>query len=103
MVGLEPRLELVLGERDDIGIGPIAENHRLLLQDAPERREVVAYPCRPFEIQCLGSLSHLKFHTAGEPIGLAPEKVAEVDDDLSVLVSADASDTGRRTLVDVAQ
>ena len=44
---LHGRLELVLGERDDVGVGAVGEHDRLLLHRALERLDVVAQPGRP--------------------------------------------------------
>ena len=44
-------LERVLGERDHVGVGAVAEHHRLLLQRPLERADVVAQPGGPLEVQ----------------------------------------------------
>ena len=48
---LDGGLELVLGERDDVGVGAVAEHDRLLLHRAAQRLEVVAQPGGPLELQ----------------------------------------------------
>ena len=95
--------QFVVGERHHVGVGAVAEHHRLLLQRPLERRDVVAQPGRPLEVQLLGGGAHLLFHVAGQPVGLAGQEVAEVQHDLAVLLGADPADARRRALVDIAE
>ena len=95
--------QIVVGESDDVSVGAVAEHDGLLLQGPLQRTEVVAQPCGAFEIQIFGRGVHLLFQTAGEPVGLAGQEVAEVQHDLPVLLGADPPDAWRRAFVDVAQ
>ena len=52
-------LERVLGERDHVGVGAVAQHHRLLLQRLGERTEVVAQPGGLLEVERLGGGVHL--------------------------------------------
>ena len=103
MEHLDGGLQFVVGERHHVGVGAVAEHHRLLLQGALERRDVVAQPGRPLEVQLLGGGAHLLFHVTGQPIGLAGQEVAEVQHDLAVFLGADPADARRRALVDIAK
>src|SRR5258708_20033445 len=46
---------------------------------------------------------HLLLQLAGKPVGLARQEVAEVVDDLAMLLGTDPADAGCRTFVDVAE
>jgi hypothetical protein len=48
---LDGGLQLVLGERDDVGVRAVAEDDGLLLQRPPQRPEVVAEPGGLLELQ----------------------------------------------------
>ena len=100
---LHRHLERVLGERDHVGVGAVAEHHRLLLQRPVQRAEVVAEPGGLLEVQRLGGGVHLLLDPLDERRGLAAHEVAEVVDDRAVLLGADLADAGRRALVDVAE
>ena len=78
---LDRRFQFVVGEGDHVGVGAVTEHHRLLLQRPPQRRDVVAQPRGPFEIQLLGGVVHLLFHLADQPVGLARQEIAEVHHD----------------------
>ena len=95
--------QVVVGERDDVGVGPVAEHHRLLLQRTLERTDVVAQAGGPLEVQlCRGGV-HLPLQVARETIGLAGQEIAEVHHDLPMLGGADPINAGGRALVDVAE
>jgi hypothetical protein len=68
---LHGRLELVLGEADDVGVGAVAEDDGLLLQRAVERADVVAQPGRAFVLLLLAaffiSISRRRTKRAVEP------------------------------------
>ena len=100
---LDRRLERVVGERDDVGVGAVAEHDRVLLHRPPQRADVVAQPGGPLVVLRVGRGAHLRLEPAGEPLGLAGHEVAEVVDDLPVLLGADPPDAGRRALADVAE
>ena len=103
MEHLDRGFEFVGGERDDIGIGAVAEHHGLLLQRALERGNVVAQPRGFLEIERGCSVVHLLPHVPDQPIGLARQEVAEVQNDLAMLVGADSADARCRALVDVPE
>ncbi len=90
---LDGDLERVLGQRDDVGVGAVAEHHRLLLQRPLHRAEVVAEPGRPLEVLGVAGLVHLALDALDERAGLAGHEVAEVVDDLAVLLGADTLPT----------
>ena len=56
---LDGDLERVLGERDHVDVGAVAEHHRLLLERALHRAEVVAEPGGLLEVLALGRGVHL--------------------------------------------
>ena len=100
---LDRDLEGVLGERDHVGVGAVAQHHRLLLQRLGEGAEVVAQARRLLEVERLGGGVHLPLDAPGERGGVAGHEVAEVVDDLAVLLGRHVADAGSRALVDVAQ
>lgn len=103
MEHLHRGLELVVGEGHHVGVGAVAEDHGLFLQCAFQRPDVVAQPGGPLEVEVGSGGVHLVFQVAGEPVGPSGQKVAEVGDDLAVLLGTDPADARRRALVDVAQ
>ena len=64
-------LELVLGERDHIGVGAVAEHDGLLLHRAPHRLEVVAQPGRELEIEFVARFMHPALDALHHQVGLA--------------------------------
>ena len=95
---LDGGLQLVIGERDDIGVGAVAEHHGLLLHGPAQRADVVAQPGGPLELQVVGRLRHPPLQLPDEVVGAAGEEVAEVLDDLAVLRRRrPARRTGRST------
>ena len=96
-------LERVLGEGDHVDVGAVAEHHRLLLERALHRAEVVAQPGRLLEVLAVGGGVHLPLDPPDERPGLAGHEVTEVVDDLAVVVGGDVADARRRALVDVAE
>ncbi|CKS13558.1 Uncharacterised protein [Mycobacterium tuberculosis] len=100
---LHRRLEFVVGECHHVGVGAVPEHHGLLFHGTLQCGQVVAKPRRSFEVQLLGRGVHLLFQGAGEPVGLAGQKVAEVCHDLAVLGRIDPANTRRGTFVDVAE
>ncbi len=100
---LDGDLERVLGQRDDVGVGAVAEHDRLLLQRPLQRAEVVAQPGRALEVLGVAGLVHLALDALDERTGLAGHEVAEVVDDLAVLVGRHVADARGRALADVAE
>mgnify|MGYP001403442145 CR=1 FL=1 len=94
---------LVVGECDDVGVGAVAEDHRLFLQRAAHRRDVVAQPRSALEIEVDRRVVHLLLHLADQLVGLAGQEVAEITDDAAVLLGADPADARCGTLVDVSE
>ena len=95
MEHLHRRLEFVVGERDHVGVGTVAEHHGLFLHRPLQRAQVVTKARRPLEIELFGRGVHLLFQFAREPVGFARQEVAEVRDDLAVLLGTDPTDTRR--------
>ena len=100
---LHRHLERVLGERDDVGVGAVAQHDRLLLQGAVEGAEVVAQAGGLLEVERLGGGVHLPLEALGEGRGAAGHEVAEVVDDLAVLLGRHRAHARRGALVDVAE
>ena len=100
---LDGDLERVLGERDHVDVGAVAEHHRLLLERALHRAEVVAQPGRLLEVLAVGGGVHLPLDPPDERPGLAGHEVAEVVDDRAVVLGGDVADARCRALVDVAE
>ncbi len=100
---LDRDLERVLGEGDHVGGGPVAEDHRLLLERLLHRTEVVAQPRRALEVERLGGGVHLGAHALDERPRVAADEVAEVVDDRAVVLLADVADAGGGALLDVAE
>ena len=101
---LDGGLEVVLGEGDDVGVGAVAEDDGLLLHRPAQRLEVVAQPGGQLELEvrrwprAIRRSSRLIIG-----VGLAGHEVAEVVDDLAVLVGGDPADARRAALADVAE
>ena len=100
---LDRGLQLVLGEGHDVGVRAVAEDDGLLLQRPPERAEVVAEPGGLLELERLRRGGHLALEPLDHRLGLAGHEVAEVVDDLAVLLGGDPADAGCRALADVAE
>ena len=100
---LHRSLQLIVGEGDDVGVGAVAEDHRLFLQRAAHRRDVVAQPRSALEIEVDRCVVHLLLHLADQLVGLAGQEVAEITDDAAVLLGADPADARCGTLVDVSE
>ena len=100
---LHRHLERVLGERDHVGAGAVAEDDGLLLERLLERAEVVAEPGGLLEVQRLGGGVHLGPDALDERVGVAADEVAEVVDDRAVVLGADVADARGGALVDVAE
>ena len=88
MEHLNGREQVVGGDADHVGVGAVAEHHGLLLHRAPHRAEIVAQPRGPFEVELGGRGAHLALQAADHRIGLAGHEIAEVVDDLAVLLGA---------------
>ena len=100
---LHGRLELILGQGDHVAVGTVAEHHRLLLDGALKRSQVISEPGRALELLFSRGLFHLGFQAAGEAGGLPGHEVAEVLGQRAVLLLADPLDARRGALSDVAE
>ena len=100
---LDRHLQGVLGQRDDIGVGGVAEYDRVLFQGTVEGADVVSQPGGPLELQLGGGRSHLGLEASDVVGRLTCQKGAEVVDDGPVLICTDPPDTRGRALADVAQ
>jgi hypothetical protein len=87
---LDRRLQLVLGERDDIGVGAVAEHDRLLLHRPAQRGQVVAQPAA--RSNSSSSRRRASPFEAALIRRSAGHEVAEVLDDAPVLLRADPPD-----------
>ncbi len=103
MEHLHGDLEVVVGERDDVGVGPVTEHDGLLLERLAKRSEIVAQPGCGLEVEFVGGRLHLQFDFADQLVGAAGEEVAERFDDVAVFVGVDPADARGRALVDVAE
>ena len=95
---LDRRLELVLGEGEDVGVGGVAEHDGVLLQRPLEGADVVAQPGGPLEVQLGGRGPHLPLELADEPVGVAGHEVAEVLGQRPVLLLVTRSTQGAEHL-----
>ena len=100
---LHRSLERVLGDSDDVCVGAVRQHHRLLFHRPLERADVVPEPGGPLVLLSSRGRGHLTFQPADVRGRRAGHEVAEVLDDLAVLLGADPPDAGGRALVDVAE
>ena len=91
---LDGRLELVVGEGEDVGVGLVGEDDRVLLERLVEGAEVVAEPGGQLVLLRVGRRPHLPLDALGELGRVAGHEVAEVLGDLPVLARGRP---GRRT------
>ena len=95
--------QFVRRDADHVGVGAVAEHHRLLLHRPPQRAQIVAQPGRLLEIQLGGRRRHLLLQPADHRVGLARHEVAEVHHDLAVFLGGDLAGARRGALADVAE
>lgn len=100
---LDGRLQLVLGDRDQVGVGGVGEHDRALLHGLLERPDVVPQSGRPLVLHLLGRLGHLPLQAAQVGTGAAGHEVAELVGQVPVVVGGDTADAGRRALADVTE
>ena len=100
---LDGRFELVLGQRDDVAVGPVPEHDGLLFQRPLQRAHVVPQPRRALVLLGRRGLPHLRLDPADEPGGLAGHEVAEVLGELAVLGRAHPVHARCRALADVTE
>jgi hypothetical protein len=58
------RFKLIVGESDDVGVGAVREDNRLLLHGTAQRADVVTEPGGAFIVLGIGGLAHLAFEPA---------------------------------------
>ena len=95
--------EIIGGKGDEIGVGAVTEYDGLLLERLAQSPDIVTQTGCGLEVEVLGSLLHALFEIFDQLVRAAGEEVAEIFDDLSMLLGADSPDAGRRALVDVAE
>ena len=100
---LHGRFELVLGQRDHVAVGAVAEHHGLPFQRPRQRLDVVPQPRGPLVLLGPRGLAHLRFEPLGEPGRLPGHEVAELLGEVAVLHLTDAAHARRRALADVAE
>ncbi len=100
---LHGRLQLVLGEGDQVGVGGVGEHHGALLHRPLERVYVVAQAGGPLVLHLLGRLLHGLLQAADVRTRTAGHEVAELLGQFAVLLGGDAADAGGRALADVAE
>ena len=95
--------EIIGGKGDEIGVGAVTEYDGLLLERLAQSPDIVTQTGCGLEVEVLGSLLHALFEIFDQLVRAAGEEVAEIFDDLTMLLGADSPDAGRRALVDVAE
>ena len=100
---LHGRLELVLGQGDDVAVGPVPEHDGLLFQRPLQRAHVVAQPRGALVLLGRRGLPHLRLDPADEPRGLPGHEVAEILGQLAVLGRAHPVHARGRAFADVAE
>ncbi len=100
---LDGGLQLVLGDRHQVGVGGVGEHHRALLHGLAQRADVVAQPGGALVLHVLGGDRHLLLEAADVGAGAAAHEVAELLGEVAVVLGGDPADAGRRALVDVAE
>ena len=100
---LHGRLELILGQRDDVAVGTVTEHHGLLLQRPLQRAHVIPQPGGPLELLRRRGLPHLRLDPADITRGLARHEVAEVLRELAVLGRAHPVDARGGAFADIAE
>ena len=100
---LHRRLQLVVGDADDIEILAAVGDHLLALDRPADRCQPVAHPGRLLELQRVGGLPHLGLEVAHDRVGVAVEEVAQLVDELAVRHLLDLTDARTGALLDVVQ
>ena len=88
---------------EDVGIGVDRRVHRLLVQDARQRRQLVADLCGKLKLQPLGVRHHSCFHLAHQCLGLAAQKLLGVLHIGFVVLGTDQVDAWARATLDLEQ
>ncbi len=100
---LHGRLQFVLGDGDEVGVGRVGEHDRVLLHGLLQGPDVVPQAGRPFVLHLVGRLHHLLLQTAEVGAGAAGHEVAELLGQLLVVLGGDPADAGGGALADVAE
>ncbi len=100
---LDGGLQLVLGDRDEVGVGRVGEHDRVLLHGLLQGLDVVAQAGRPLVLHLLGRLTHLLLQAADVRVRAAGHEVAELVGQFAVFLGGDAVHAGGRALADVAE
>ena len=100
---LHGRFELVLGQGDDVAVGPVPQHDGLLFQRPLQRAQVVAEPRGALVLLGRGGLPHLCLDPADEPHGLPGHEVAEILGQLAVLGRAHPLHARGRAFADIAE
>ena len=95
--------QVVGGDADHVGVGSVAEHHRLLLHRPAQRAEVVTKPGGLLEVELAGGGRHLALQPADQRISLAGHEIAEAVDDLAMFLGRDRARARGGALADVAQ
>lgn len=100
---LHGRLQLVLGDGDEVGVGRVGEHDRVLLHGLLQGLDVVAQAGGPLVLHLLRRLHHLLLQTTEVRARAARHEVAELRGQLPVVLGGDPADAGGGALADVAE
>ncbi len=100
---LHGRLQLVLGDGDQVGVGRVGEHDRALLHGLLQGPDVVAQPGGPLVLQLVGRQHHLLLQAAQIGAGAPGHEVAELLGEFPVFPGRDTAHAGRGALADVAE
>ncbi len=99
MEHLNGGFEIIGGKGDEIGVGAVTEYDGLLLERlAQSPPDIVTQTGCGLEVEILGSLLHALFEIFDQLVRAAGEEVAEIFDDLTMLLGADSPDAGAEHL-----
>ena len=101
--GLHANLPALGREREDVGIPHPARVDRLRALDKGRRAQPIAQNGRRLEIECLGSLCHLRFEIGLHLARTPGEKVLRLTDQACVIFLGNAPHAGRRTPLDLVE
>ena len=98
---LHRRLELVVGDPDDVELLGLLAHHLLALDGLADRGELVPQAGGPLELELVGRLGHERLEPLHHGRGLAAEEREELVDEGAVLVVGDRLHARRHALLDV--
>jgi len=99
---LHGHLERILGQRDHVGVGAVAEHDRVPLGGLAECAQPVAQHRSAFELEVGGRDEHLRLDAPDQCRGATGEEVAHVFNEIAVGLGVDPTHARRRALADVA-